>query len=929
MNSASRSLLLLMADVTVRATVLMALTAIIAILSRRASASFRHLVWALGLGCTLFLPLLTVALPSWKIAVRSLPILPQSVPAVPQIQQASTAPTEALVPPLTSFHPDAPVPAADHAPTTNKSVVAHSAPLPSAASVHPILPWTAWVILVWALGVVLFLAQLARGLATVKKIERKSVPVTNGSTLDLLSEAKTLMKVRRPVALRQASDLGPISVPLTYGALRPVIMLPAVAPQWPQERLRAVLLHEVAHVRRTDWSLQILMHIARALYWFHPLAWLSTRRARAESETAADNLVLASGMPAQDYARQLLDVALSARRQGNLGLGAVAMAQTPKIEGRLRLILSLGRRRGEIGGRTRAMILSVAVCVLAVGSVVRVASRAAGTPGDSPSPSFPVRMADASNPRVILPNGATVRLLGVKDTQAGPSGWWKPDGTSLTTPLPKSTLVFPSLPAGTQGRAFAVDTSYVIAAQPRLTLVGKPNFGWAYGPAPGGPYHYYAKPSFTWEFVPDDHIRDLNHFQQSETHAAGGQSMLVQTALAIRASDRTRTVKWAVAAGPWTHSVSCPKKAGKARIKTPSGDVIFTLIPNPHGLTDPKAVGSGNAVFMESDALGSRMPSGESGLPVRDTDYDREILALDGSGRVLYDLRGGVMPEASGRTENLTNIPNLILRKVASFRLLARPYQWAEFRGVQLQPQTSVASTPLPATSQGQPDTAAAHVARGEHLQQQGQPRDGIPEFRRAVQIDPNNAEAREQLAEALYEIRWKHFRMPLRDTRVSFGTPPAVLDEAIRHMRRAVALRPNDARWHSTLGTYLSNRGRHREAVAEYRHSMHLMPPLSPADIKPSTDGSIPGNVAPWYDAYWTLGEELVQTGHYQEAVMNLRQALRFNPSSDSNLLWLGDALNGSGHRAEARAAWKKSLAAKPPNSYYQRQARARLARY
>jgi Flp pilus assembly protein TadD len=226
-------------------------------------------------------------------------------------------------------------------------------------------------------------------------------------------------------------------------------------------------------------------------------------------------------------------------------------------------------------------------------------------------------------------------------------------------------------------------------------------------------------------------------------------------------------------------------------------------------------------------------------------------------------------------------------------------------------------------------DTPAAHVAVGERLQRQGQPRDGVPEFRRAVQIDPNNAEAQSDMAQALYEINWKHFRTPLRDTTASFGTPPAVLDEAILHMRRAVALRPNDAAWHSRLATYLSNRGRHHEAVAEYRRAMHLMPPLSAANINPSADGSISGKVQPWYDAYWTLGEELVQTGQYEEAVMNLRQALRFNPSDDALLLWLGDALNGSGHRAEARAAWRRCLAAQPPKSYYQRQARARLARY
>ena len=194
------------------------------------------------------------------------------------------------------------------------------------------------------------------------------------------------------------------------------------------------------------------------------------------------------------------------------------------------------------------------------------------------------------------------------------------------------------------------------------------------------------------------------------------------------------------------------------------------------------------------------------------------------------------------------------------------------------QPSIEAAGTTVPPAERGG-DTAASHVALGLKLQQAGQPRDGIPELRRAVQIDQNNADAQFWLANALYQSKSKHFVTPRANTLVAIPAPPAVLDEAILHLRKAVALRPNDAQWHSTLATYLSNRGHHREAVAEFRRSMHLLPPLSPADIKPSTDGSLAGNVAHWYDADWTLGEELVRTGQYQEAVVHLRQALRFDP--------------------------------------------------
>ena len=101
--------------------------------------------------------------------------------------------------------------------------------------------------------------------------------------------------------------------------------------------------------------------------------------------------------------------------------------------------------------------------------------------------------------------------------------------------------------------------------------------------------------------------------------------------------------------------------------------------------------------------------------------------------------------------------------------------------------------------------SAAAHIALGQKLQQNGQPRDGISGFRKAVQTDPNNADAQFWLANSLHESKSKRFVTAKRDTTVIVPAPAAIQDEAILHLRRAVAQRPNDAQWHSALGTYLS----------------------------------------------------------------------------------------------------------------------------
>ena len=154
-------------------------------------------------------------------------------------------------------------------------------------------------------------------------------------------------------------------MPVAYGVWRPTVLMPAAADGWTEDRLRIVLLHELAHVKRRDCLTHMLAQVACGLYWFNPLAWVAARRVRAERERACDDLVLAAGTPGPDYADQLLEIArvMRAGRFPSIVAGAsLAMAHRSQLEGRLMAILDPSVPRSGVSRMRTFAAAAVAGC---------------------------------------------------------------------------------------------------------------------------------------------------------------------------------------------------------------------------------------------------------------------------------------------------------------------------------------------------------------------------------------------------------------------------------------------------------------------------------------------------------------------------------------------------------------------------------------
>ena len=315
-------------------------------LLRGASAGARHLVWAVGVLVMLTLPVLSGVLP-WQLHVVPVESAAQSdavrAPAPPLIVNSTD------VPELGGLSPQEVVAG---------ETLAAGAAFETVPARAPRLALPA-LLAVWLIGVVLLLGRLFTGWLAVRRLVRNAVSVTGPDWTRPLLEGADRMDLREVPRVVVSSAT---TMPFACGILQPTIVVPGAAETWGDGRRRAVLLHELAHVRRSDVLLNLLGRVACALYWFHPLVWVAARQLRAESERACDDLVLATGARPSTYADHLLQIACRAGRARTPAV-ALPMAQRREFEGRMLAILEAGIPRNR---PTRRVTASVAMAALAL-----------------------------------------------------------------------------------------------------------------------------------------------------------------------------------------------------------------------------------------------------------------------------------------------------------------------------------------------------------------------------------------------------------------------------------------------------------------------------------------------------------------------------------------------------------------------------------
>jgi beta-lactamase regulating signal transducer with metallopeptidase domain len=342
-------------DTMLKSFVVLTLAGALCLFWRRASAATRHLIWfwaVISLPC---LPLFSSIVPSWH---RPLWSVSTGLDAGNQVSL-----TLELVPPAGAGSSVGQTPASAVGTGTSRADSVQYGRTQGIAT-HVGRSWLVVALLTWLGGLVLNLVFMAVGQLRLESICRKAQLLWNGQWTLLLGEACETLRLSRTVTLLQSLES---VMPLTWGGWRPFVLLPAEADQWPVERRRVVLLHELAHVKRWDCLTQMITRIICAFYWFNPLVWLAARRMCVERERACDDLVLTGGWKASDYASHLVEIARLFHRVPQVA--AIAMARPSQLGKRVEAIVDAKRNRRRI-----RPVMAALIAVTTFGFAVAVAA---------------------------------------------------------------------------------------------------------------------------------------------------------------------------------------------------------------------------------------------------------------------------------------------------------------------------------------------------------------------------------------------------------------------------------------------------------------------------------------------------------------------------------------------------------------------------
>jgi bla regulator protein blaR1 len=213
-----------------------------------------------------------------------------------------------------------------------------------------------FIIAVYVAGLLFMLLRFALNLAQVQRLRKKGLTYAGHQWNDFITQWRKNMGIAQPVKLFLSRY---VNVPMVLGTLRPVILLPvATISHLSTEQVEAILLHELAHIRRKDYLLNIIQAIIETILFFNPFVWLVSGIIRREREHCCDDMVVTSTDPLP-YAKAL--AILESTRTNNAGLTLAVTGHKNQLFHRIKRIMEMKKKNLNYSQLTIVIVALIAI----------------------------------------------------------------------------------------------------------------------------------------------------------------------------------------------------------------------------------------------------------------------------------------------------------------------------------------------------------------------------------------------------------------------------------------------------------------------------------------------------------------------------------------------------------------------------------------
>ena len=238
-------------------------------------------------------------------------------------------------------------------------------------------PWARWWAALWLLGAAYHAIRLLLGVRHTRQLRVNAQPVSRDWEKRFY-HLKQCLGIKQPVIFSQSDQT---AVPLTFGWLKPVVLIPAsLLTQLSPEQLEMIVLHELAHIRRADYLWSLGHSVAEVVLFYHPAYWYIARVLEREREFACDQMTVSLTQQPQAYARTLLQVATTTAP--NYGL---AVSGNRGLSDRIKRIVTPAYGQSS----TPVLPALVLIGILGVASVAFAMQRQQFGSSDSPEAQAP------------------------------------------------------------------------------------------------------------------------------------------------------------------------------------------------------------------------------------------------------------------------------------------------------------------------------------------------------------------------------------------------------------------------------------------------------------------------------------------------------------------------------------------------------------